>query len=36
MATGETDVVIVGGPEGVKIVQRERRQPTLTGGFGRQ
>lgn len=36
MATGETDMVIVGGPEGVKIVQRERRQPTLTGGFGRQ
>jgi len=36
MATGATDVVIVGGPEGVKIVQRERRKPTLTGGFGRQ
>lgn len=36
MASGETDVVIVGGPEGVKIVQRERRRPTLTGGFGRQ
>jgi hypothetical protein len=36
MATGETDVVIVGGPEGVKIVQRERRKPTLSGGFGRQ
>ena len=36
MATGETDVVIVGGPEGVKIVQRERRRPTLSGGFGRQ
>lgn len=36
MATGDTDVVIVGGPEGVKIVQRERRRPTLTGGFGRQ
>jgi len=36
MATGETDVVIVGGPEGVKIVQRERRKATLTGGFGRQ
>ncbi len=36
MASGETDVVIVGGPEGVKIVQRERRKPTLTGGFGRQ
>ena len=36
MATGATDVVIVGGPEGVKIVQRERRKPTLSGGFGRQ
>ena len=36
MATGDTDVVIVGGPEGVKIVQRERRKPTLSGGFGRQ
>jgi hypothetical protein len=36
MANGETDVVIVGGPEGVKIVQRERRKPTLTGGFGRR
>ncbi len=36
MATGETDVVIVGGPEGVKIVQRERRKATLTGGFGRR
>lgn len=36
MAAGETDVVIVGGPEGVKIVQRERRQPVLKGGFGRQ
>ena len=36
MATGATDVVIVGGPEGVKIVQRERRQPVLRGGFGRR
>jgi hypothetical protein len=36
LATGETDVVVVGGPEGVKIVQRERRRPTLTGGFGRE
>ena len=34
MATGETDVVIVGGPEGVKIVQRERRKP-LSARFGR-
>lgn len=36
ITTGETDVVIVGGPEGVKVVQRERRKPTLTGGFGKQ
>ena len=36
MATGNTDVVIVGGPEGVKIVQRERRNPTLPGGSARQ
>jgi hypothetical protein len=36
LATGETDVAIVGGPEGVKIVQRERRRPTLSGGFGRK
>jgi hypothetical protein len=36
MATGETDVVVVGGPEGVKVVQKERRRPVLSGGFGRQ
>lgn len=35
VATGETDVAIVGGPEGVKVVQRERRRPVLGGGFGR-
>lgn len=35
LATGETDVAIVGGPEGVKVVQRERRKPVLSGGFGR-
>ncbi|HYC61015.1 MAG TPA: hypothetical protein VEK79_15740 [Thermoanaerobaculia bacterium] len=35
VATGETDVAIVGGPEGVKVVQRERRKPVLSGGFGR-
>ena len=35
VATGETDVAIVGGPEGVKIVQREKRKPVLSGGFGR-
>ncbi len=36
VATGETDVAIVGGPEGVKIVQRERRKPVLSGGLGRK
>ena len=36
LATGETDIAIVGGPEGVKIVQRERRKPVLSGGFGRR
>ena len=36
VATGETDLAIVGGPEGVKVVQRERRKPVLTGGFGRR
>lgn len=35
VATGETDLAIVGGPEGVKIVQKERRRPVLSGGFGR-
>lgn len=29
-------VVIVGGPEGVAVVQRERREPVLRGGFGRE
>lgn len=32
-ATG--DVVIVGGPEGVAIVKKDRRKPVLSGGFGR-
>lgn len=35
LAAGEIDTVVVGGPEGVKIVQTERRRPVLTGGFGR-
>ncbi len=35
VATGRTEVAIVGGPEGVQIVQRERRKPVLSGGFGR-
>jgi hypothetical protein len=36
VATGETRVAIVGGTEGVTVVKRERRQPVLAGGFGRQ
>jgi len=32
---GETNVAVVGGPEGVTIVRREKRKPELTGGFGR-
>jgi hypothetical protein len=36
VVSGETELAIVGGPEGVKVVQKERRRPTLSGGFGRQ
>lgn len=36
VATGQTEVAIVGGPEGVHIVHRERRKPALSGGFGRR
>jgi len=36
VATGQTEVAIVGGPEGVAVVQQERRRPVLAGGFGRQ
>lgn len=36
VATGETRVAIVGGTEGVSVVKRERRQPVLSGGFGRR
>lgn len=32
---GAGDVAIVGGPDGVALVQRERRRPELSGGFGR-
>jgi hypothetical protein len=35
LVSGETDVAVVGGPEGVQVVQRERRRPLLKGGFGR-
>jgi hypothetical protein len=31
-----SDVAIVGGSEGVAVVQQERRKPVLSGGFGRQ
>lgn len=33
---GSGDVAIVGGPEGLTVVRKERRKPVLTGGFGRQ
>jgi hypothetical protein len=33
---GKGDVVVVGGPEGVTVVRKERRKPVLSGGFGRQ
>lgn len=29
------DVVVVGGPEGLTIVKKQRRRPVLSGGFGR-
>jgi hypothetical protein len=35
VATGETRVAIVGGAEGVAIVQQQKRRPVLGGGFGR-
>jgi hypothetical protein len=31
-----SEVAIVGGSEGVAIVKKERRQPVLSGGFGRR
>lgn len=31
-----SDLKIVGGPDGVAIVAEERREPVLSGGFGRQ
>ncbi len=34
-ASKGNEVAIVGGPEGVNIVQRDRAQPVLRGGFGR-
>ena len=35
VAAGQTRVAIVGGPEGVSVMQTERRAPVLSGGFGR-
>lgn len=35
VASGETDVAIVGGTEGVAVVKRDRRKPELSGGFGK-
>ena len=35
VASGETDVAIVGGSDGVAVVKQERRRPQLRGGFGR-
>ena len=32
----DSKVAIVGGPEGVAVVEQKRKQPLLTGGFGRQ
>lgn len=36
VAAGHTEVAIVGGPDGVAVVQQERRRPVLAGGFGRR
>ena len=32
----QSDVTIVGGPEGVALLQNERARPVLGGGFGRR
>lgn len=32
---GDSNLVVVGGPEGVRVVRQERRKPVLSGGFGR-
>lgn len=34
--TGSGDVAVVGGPEGLAVVRKERTRPVLSGGFGRQ
>jgi hypothetical protein len=33
---GDSRIAIVGGAEGVTVVQQTRRRPVLSGGFGRQ
>jgi len=35
-AAPNTSIAIVGGPEGVVVVEQKKKQPLLTGGFGRQ
>jgi hypothetical protein len=32
---GESEVVVVGGTDGVSVMRREKRRPVLSGGFGR-
>ena len=32
----DSKIAIVGGPEGVAVVEQKKKQPLLTGGFGRQ
>lgn len=34
-AAADTSIAIVGGPEGVVVVEQKKKQPLLTGGFGR-
>ncbi|HYR28136.1 MAG TPA: hypothetical protein VEU30_06690 [Thermoanaerobaculia bacterium] len=31
----KSKIMIVGGPEGVSVVEQKRRRPVLSGGFGR-
>ena len=36
LRSSASEMVIVGGPEGVTVVRKERRRPVLAGGFGRR
>jgi len=36
VTSGDADQAIVGGPDGVTLVRKERQRPVLSGGFGRQ